>query len=114
MEPARRFHRTLLLATLMTAAVAGCTFDVQSLPTEAALPATVWIETGTDGGLLATALPAVRGEQPATYALPLTPAWYEGPGVYAREGDAYQREIDGTGLSLDDVLMLDDAAPAAE
>lgn len=94
--------------------VAGCTFDTSLLPDSDVNGEAVWLEPDQTGELLCAVLPDERGDAPVVTVLASPPDWYVGPGLYVPGVDGYTREVDGAELTLDDVLMVWNAGPAAE
>gem|GEM_PF-2320056 len=108
----------LAFATLVL--TGGCPLGVDSganavLGISATLPApgTYFVEMKADG-LSYFQMARVRGEADAWMPLADDGMWFDGPGFYRLdENAAWSRDPNFDGLTLDDVLQLNDAPPAA-
>lgn len=107
-----RCFRVMAVALSGLLALAGCTFETGPVADAATGEDALWVEPIGEGGFRVAALPAERGAQVEISVVPAAPDWYIGPGLYVSLAGGYAREVDGTGLTLDDVLIVWDAAPS--
>lgn len=107
-----RCLRTMAVVLAALLAMTGCTFETAQVSGVAAEAGAIWVEPADEGGFRMAALPAERRAPVEISIVPAAPSWYAGPGVYVLSSGGYALELDGAGLTLDDVLNVWDPAPS--